>query len=114
MIATARLGIWLSLGFVAIAGCGQPAQVDKPNPKPAEKTAQELHGAWWCAEHGVPEGVCGQCDAKLAAEFQKKKDWCDKHNRPDSQCFICHPEHEATFAAQYEAKYGSKPPKPGS
>lgn len=70
------------------------------------------HGGWWCNEHGVPEEVCALCDSKVAAEFQKKGDWCKEHDRPDSQCFVCHPELEAKFAAQYEAKYGEKPPKP--
>jgi hypothetical protein len=70
------------------------------------------HSGWWCAEHGVPEEECGQCNAKLAAAFQKKGDWCKEHDRPDSQCFICHPEYEAAFAAKYEAKFGKKPPKP--
>jgi hypothetical protein len=70
------------------------------------------HSGWWCAEHGVPEEVCGQCNAKLAAKFQQDGDWCAKHDRPDSQCFVCHPELEATFAAKYEAKYGKQPPKP--
>ena len=70
------------------------------------------HGAWWCDEHGVPEKVCALCNSKVAAEFQRKGDWCTKHDRPDSQCFACHPELEARFAAQYEAKYGKKPPKP--
>lgn len=70
------------------------------------------HDGWWCDEHGVPEHVCGLCDSKLAAGFQKKGDWCKEHDRPDSQCFACHPEFEARFAAQYEAKYGKKPPKP--
>jgi hypothetical protein len=70
------------------------------------------HGEWWCNEHGVPEEVCALCDSKVAAEFQKKGDWCKEHDRPDSQCFACHPELEARFAAQYEAKYGEKPPKP--
>lgn len=69
------------------------------------------HSAWWCAEHGVPEDVCGQCNSKLAAEFQKKGDWCEEHDRPDSQCFICHPNLQAKFAAQYEAKYGEQPPE---
>lgn len=68
------------------------------------------HSAWWCAEHGVPEEVCGQCNSKLAAEFQKKGDWCEEHDRPDSQCFVCHPDLQAKFAAQYEAKYGKQPP----
>ncbi|MEX0977954.1 MAG: RND transporter [Pirellulales bacterium] len=88
------------------AGCGQDAA------EPAATTKSGEHSAWWCNEHGVPEEVCGQCDSKLAAEFQRKGDWCAAHDRPDSQCFACHPELEAQFAARYEAKYGKKPPKP--
>jgi hypothetical protein len=68
------------------------------------------HGGWWCGEHGVPEGECGLCNSKLAAEFQRKGDWCDEHARPDSQCFECHPELAERFAARYEAKYGETPP----
>jgi hypothetical protein len=78
----------------------------------AEAEHGHSHGGWWCGEHGVPEEVCALCDSKVAAEFQKKGDWCKEHDRPDSQCFACHPELEARFAAQYEAKYGEKPPKP--
>jgi hypothetical protein len=74
-----------------------------------EHAAHE-HAAWWCAEHGVPEDVCGQCNSKLAAEFQKEGDWCQEHEAPDSQCFACHPDLEAKFAALYEAKYGQQPP----
>jgi hypothetical protein len=48
----------------------------------------------------------------LVGDFKAKGDWCKEHDRPESQCFICHPEKEAEFAAQYEAKYGTKPPKP--
>lgn len=70
-----------------------------------------LHG-WWCAEHGVPEEVCTRCTPKLASTFREKNDWCDEHNLPDSHCFICHPELQEKFAAQYEAKFGSKPPAP--
>jgi hypothetical protein len=72
------------------------------------------HDAWWCNEHGVPEGVCALCNSKIAADFQRNGDWCEDHDRPDSQCFVCHPELEGRFAAQYEAKYGEKPPKPAS
>ncbi|HXT58246.1 MAG TPA: hypothetical protein VN699_06405 [Pirellulales bacterium] len=75
--------------------------------------ANHDHGAWWCPEHGVPEDVCGQCNSKLAAEFQKDGDWCEEHEAPDSQCFACHPDLEAKFAALYEAKYGKQPPKLG-
>ena len=76
------------------------------------KAGDSKHDSWWCDEHGVPEEECGQCNAKLAAAFQKKGDWCKEHDRPDSQCFLCHPEYEAAFAAKYEAKFGKKPPKP--
>jgi len=68
-----------------------------------------LHG-YWCSEHGVPEEICAQCNTKLAADYQKKGDWCEVHKRPDSQCFICHPELQDKFIAQYEAKFGEKPP----
>lgn len=70
------------------------------------------HSDWWCNEHGVPEEVCALCDSSIAAEFQKSGDWCQDHNRPDSQCFACHPELQAQFAAKYEARYGTQPPKP--
>jgi hypothetical protein len=104
-------------GLLAIlaAGCGKqtaapPAEM-AAKPVAAEAN-QHQHDAWWCAEHGVPEEICGQCNSRVAADFQKKGDWCADHDRPDSQCFVCHPEFEAKFAARYEAKYGEKPPKP--
>ncbi len=70
------------------------------------------HDGWWCDEHGVPEEICALCNTKLVADFKTKGDWCAQHERPDSQCFTCHPELEQKFAAQYEAKFGKKPPKP--
>ncbi len=82
------------------------------NADVASTSKVHSHDGWWCDEHGVPEEVCGQCNPKLAAEFQKKGDWCKEHDRPDSQCFVCHPELEAKFAARYEAKFGAPPPKP--
>src|SRR5207302_9682492 len=69
------------------------------------------HGGWWCDEHGVPEEVCGQCNAKVAAEFRKRGDWSKEHDRPDSQCFVCHPDLKEKFAALYRAKYGKEPPE---
>lgn len=111
----------MTMGFTI--GCGKtesvptnPANglsVHNESSASAKKEAHE-HSGWWCNEHGVPEEVCALCDSKVAAEFQKKGDWCKEHDRPDSQCFKCHPELEAKFAAQYEAKYGKKPPKPES
>jgi hypothetical protein len=88
------------------------AQTHGDQEKGHQTHATHDHSGWWCNEHGVPEEVCGLCDSKVAAEFQKKKDWCKEHDRPASQCFVCHPELESRFAAQFEAKYGKKPPKP--
>jgi hypothetical protein len=122
-----RTGILLSLlpaALWVLGGCnnkeaspkggqekGERTQVDSDQPSPPGKKGHD-HGGWWCDEHGVPEEICGRCNAKYAAECQKKGDWCKKHDRPDSQCFLCHPEKEAEFAAKYEDKYGKKPPKP--
>ncbi|QDU59915.1 hypothetical protein Pan216_07480 [Planctomycetes bacterium Pan216] len=78
----------------------------------AHGESEHSQGGWWCVEHGVPEEVCTRCSPQLAAAFQKKGDWCEEHSLPDSQCFTCNPELEAKFAAQYEAKFGYKPPKP--
>lgn len=101
-------------GLTALwTGCGGSKPAAGP-AKPAEEEASHEHGGWWCAEHGVPEAVCAQCDSKVAADFQKKGDWCKQHDRPESQCFICHPDLEAKFAQEYEAKEGKKPPKPKS
>ncbi len=86
--------------------------VDDPDWYDQAGEAVQIHGGWWCYEHGVPEEQCAMCDIKLAAELREKGDWCDEHNRPDSLCFQCHPENAEKFAALYEAKYGKKPPKP--
>jgi predicted small lipoprotein YifL len=117
-----RTGTWIAMTLTValMTGCGQsgpaPAQSGKTSDTHDEHAKTEKgghdHSGWWCNEHGVPEEVCGQCSSKVAAEFQKKGDWCKEHDRPDSQCFKCHPELEAKFAAQYEAKYGKKPPTP--
>jgi hypothetical protein len=100
------------MGLV-LGGCGGSSTTQPAAPTTPAATAHD-HSGWWCTEHGIPEEECALCNATLAADFQKKGDWCQTHNRPDSQCFICHPELEAKFAAKYEAKYGTKPPKPES
>jgi hypothetical protein len=112
-----KTGLLMGLVVLAcgwLAGCAKPAGTT--SPAPATQVAAKAHGhdGWWCNEHGVPEEVCALCNAKLVADFKAKGDWCQEHDRPDSQCFVCHPEKEAEFAAQYEAKYGAKPPKPQS
>src|SRR5207244_3982858 len=104
-------------GLVTI-GCGQAGNKGleakqkgtKSNPSAVAEAKKDDHSGWWCAEHGVPEEICGQCSAKAAAEFKKGGDWCKEHDRPDSQCFLCHPELKEKFAAQYRAKYGKEPP----
>ena len=105
------LGVLLVMAVGVFAGCGQQAE---KAPAPASKpvaAAGTANEGWWCNEHGVPEGECALCSAKVAADFKKKGDWCKEHDRPESQCFICHPEHAEKFAARYEAKYGKKPPE---
>ena len=117
-MSTKRIGAIGCLVFacVALASVGCNKSSDKPVPAIAPGTQfsgeEHVHGEWWCGEHGVPEEICAQCKTELAADFKAKGDWCKEHDRPDSQCFICHPEKEAEFAAQFEAKYGKKPPKP--
>jgi cobalt-zinc-cadmium efflux system membrane fusion protein len=103
----------LSAAALLAGGCGHKennsGQVAK-RQSAAEKRSSDDSETWWCKEHGVPERLCGQCDAKLAVDFKKKGDWCKEHDRPESQCFICHPELKEKFAAQYRAKYGKEPP----
>jgi hypothetical protein len=105
----------LLIAGMGSTGCGKSPDNAVPAAIPATQVKDEHgHEGWWCEEHGVPESVCAQCSTKLTADFKAKGDWCKKHDRPDSQCFVCHPELEARFAAQYEAKYGKKPPKPNA
>ena len=108
-------GMVLSLlaGLALIAGgCNQADTAGRADKKQAaaQRGASDDSATWWCMEHGVPEDICGQCKAEVAAECKKKGDWCKEHDRPDSQCFICHPELKEKFAAQYRAKYGKEPP----
>lgn len=115
-----RTELWMTATlvlFVAfLSGCGHTEATptdSKSTPATATSaTKVETNDGWWCVEHGVPEGICAQCNNKVAADFKKKGDWCKEHDRPESQCFICHPELEAKFAAQYQAKYGKKALKP--
>jgi cobalt-zinc-cadmium efflux system membrane fusion protein len=107
----AALLLSLTLGVLTLIGCGKTStpgtQPDKPTTEPASEVAVN-----WCVEHGVPEDICALCNAKVADEFKQKGDWCKEHNRPESQCFLCNPKLVEKFAADYEAKYGKKPPKP--
>lgn len=118
-----RLKLWTSLFVIPLFACGLMLQsgCSETSTDASTETAENehehehgegehgLHG-YWCVAHGVPEEVCALCNSKVAAEFQAKGDWCEEHGRPDSQCFIHHPELEEKFIAQYEAKFGEKPP----
>jgi hypothetical protein len=94
----------------AAKGQGGQARADADAAPVAARDRGHDHSGWWCDEHGVPEEICGQCNAKYAAECKRKGDWCKEHDRPDSQCFLCHPELKEKFAAQFRAKYGKEPP----
>ncbi|HQU42745.1 MAG TPA: RND transporter [Pirellulales bacterium] len=122
MYVPLRTSLALATLLAFCTGCGLPTPANLPahaansqaesSTSPTADGSEHKHDAWWCAEHGVPEEICGQCNSQLAANFQNKGDWCREHDRPDSQCFICHPELEKKFAARYEAKLGTRPPKP--
>lgn len=123
LMSRAGVGLSLFVGLALLAGgCSQSdttggqakdsgkdkgGQVAKSDDK---KDGDSKHSGWWCDEHGVPEGECSMCSAKVAAEFKKKGDWCDKHDRAKSQCFLCDPKLKEKYAAQYRAKYGKEPP----
>lgn len=114
--------IWCQLALAIVIGCAAwtplleagSGDESKDRSRPAATASQDQekgdHSAWWCAEHGVPEEVCSQCDRKIAAACKKKGDWCKEHDRADSQCFKCHPKLKEKYAAQYRAKYGQEPP----
>jgi hypothetical protein len=113
------LSPWMRLGFfallattgLALSGCGGAGAKGPEGSRAATPAADECAVAGWCTEHRVPEELCAQCSAKVASDFQQKGDWCKEHNRPESQCFLCNPKLEAKFAAEYEAKYGKRPPQ---
>lgn len=93
----------------------QGTQVAKDDHKDDHKegaTKPHDHSGWWCDEHGVPEGECSMCNAKVAKAFKDKGDWCEKHERAKSQCFICDPKLKDKYAAVYQAKNGKAPPEP--
>ena len=103
----------IALAGLLAAGCGKTPTTGPEAGQPATSAAAtDDHSGWWCSEHGVPEAICAQCNAKVAVEYQKKGDWCQEHSRPESQCFLCNPKLADKFAAEYEAKFGKQPPKP--
>jgi len=103
----------MAMAALAVGGCGSSATKGPDSPKSATPSADSSAVANnWCVEHGMPEDICAQCDAKVAADFKQKGDWCKEHNLPESQCFRCNPKLADKFAAEYEVRYGKKPPQP--
>jgi hypothetical protein len=104
----------LGLTMLGFSGCGGASSREPETGPPTVPVTGAACNAVenWCVEHGVPEDICGQCNAKVAADLQRKGDWCKTHNRPESQCFLCNPKLQAKFAAEYEVKYGKRPPAP--
>ena len=114
-------GSGLSLVIAALllssTGCSQKddRQAKVKSAKADDKKdlkADAKHDSWWCEEHGVPEEICSLCSDTAAAKFKKDGDWCKLHDRAQSQCFKCDPKLYEKYEAQYEAKYGKKPPRP--
>ncbi len=107
------LSVFGTIAVLAV-GCGQSDstqgyKVEKKPPQAVQSKGHE-HDDWWCAEHGVPEEECSQCNAKVAAEFKAKGDWCEDHDRAKSQCFQCDPKLKVKYASIYRAKEGKDPP----
>ena len=112
-------GIWkwnvllvVAIVTAAATGCGKSQTGSADSTSGTEVTKVVDDGGWWCKEHGVPEAECALCDPSLVAKFKEAKDWCKEHNRPESQCYLCDPSRFDKFAARYEAKFGTRPPKP--
>jgi membrane fusion protein, heavy metal efflux system len=78
----------LLLGVGLLGGCAQVSP-EREGPAAAPSTAVDPE---MCAEHGVLQAVCTQCNPSLAAVFQAKGDWCEEHQFPESFCPICSPE----------------------
>ncbi|MDX1926544.1 MAG: RND transporter [Pirellulaceae bacterium] len=109
--ASVAFALVFTIAF-GVAGCNKSDSASGSTSASSAKKADLSHGGWWCVEHGVPESECARCDKSLVAKFKESGDWCKEHDRPESQCFICGPKRFEKFAATYEAKTGSKPPKP--
>jgi cobalt-zinc-cadmium efflux system membrane fusion protein len=73
-----------------LASCSGASSSEQIPPSSPPSTNTNTNGM--CAEHGVLEAVCTQCNPALAAVFKAKGDWCDEHGFPESFCPICRPE----------------------
>ncbi len=112
-------GILAAVAVVLVlagSGCGPTNQEGgqvhrKEAPVRGGDKKEDGHG-WWCQEHGIPERLCSQCQADVAAKCKQEGDWCPLHDRAKSQCFKCDPSLYRRFEAMYVAKFGAKPEPP--
>lgn len=118
VVAAACMGV-VAVALLAV-GCDKPEAQNKPaeqkaeakQPAATQPLVPVVQAMDWCREHAMPESICVQCKAELAAGFKAKGDWCKEHDVPESQCFKCHPELKEQFAAAFKQKYGKEPPAP--
>ena len=75
----------LLLGAVAALG----HHTDWKLPSFSELTGVTTTRDDWCAEHGVPEALCIECNSELMPE-PKRYGWCKIHGVHD--CPLCHPD----------------------
>jgi hypothetical protein len=110
----ATSAVMFSALFAALmlVGCGGTQAVNKTGGEQKSPQTADAHEGWWCAEHGVPEHLCSQCNDEYAAKCKKEGDWCKKHDRAESQCFKCDPSRYKRFEDMYVAQYGKKPEPP--
>jgi hypothetical protein len=106
-----RLGGFGLLTILVLSAAGCPQNEVKKSQQ-TDTEAKAKHDGWWCDEHGIPEGECSMCSAKVAKAFKAKGDWCEQHNRAKSQCFKCDPSLKEVYAAKYRAHYPGKEPPP--
>ncbi|MCP4805114.1 MAG: efflux RND transporter periplasmic adaptor subunit [Proteobacteria bacterium] len=98
-----RLGL-LGVGLLVACSSETPSVQEEVTPVAAAVADPEL-----CAEHGVLESVCTQCNPSLAPVFQAKGDWCEEHAFPESFCPICSPELGGRPAVQPTGTDGAPP-----
>src|SRR5262249_32678210 len=87
-----KMARWIG-GILVFAGLGALAvgghRFGWKLPKFSQMTGQhEPIENDWCAEHGVPESQCVECNAALMPRLEYG--WCETHGIPN--CLLEHPE----------------------
>ena len=74
----------LTIALVTACGGDEPVPVGEVAASPSPDAM--------CAEHGVLEALCTQCNPALIPVFRARGDYCEEHGFPESICPACHPE----------------------